>query len=103
MNPTIHLNSLCWHKHCATRGMYHPLRRAFVLVFLLVATCSSSAAAKTFQLDKIALEIPKGTQKAIQEFSASVSYDVEKTYAGNHNLIVTVTLSTRGTTNLELL
>lgn len=60
---------------------------------LLLAT-AATASARTFPLEKIT----KGTQ----EFFGAVSYDVEKAYAGNHNLEVTVSLNTKGTTNLEL-
>ena len=74
--------------------MSYRLQQVFVLLCVLFAI-HSSAAARTFQLDKIT----KGTQ----DFFGSVSYDVEKAYAGNHNLMLTVTLSTKGPLNLELL
>jgi hypothetical protein len=74
--------------------MRPPLSKVFVLLFLLAAA-AATINARTFPLEKIT----KGTQ----EFFGTVSYDVEKAYAGNHNLELTVTLSTKETTNLDLI
>ena len=74
--------------------MRPPLCKCFVLL-LLIAAATAHVSARTFPLEKIT----RGTQ----EFFGTVSYDVEKAYAGNHNLELTVSLSTRETTNLELL
>ncbi|HKV37379.1 MAG TPA: hypothetical protein VJP89_23755 [Pyrinomonadaceae bacterium] len=65
------------------------------VLLTLIAAASVTTSARTFPLEKIT----KGTQ----EFFGTVSYDVEKAYAGNHNLEVTVSLNTKGTTNLELI
>jgi hypothetical protein len=73
--------------------MRHPLQKALPLLCLL-AIIPASANARTFPLEKIT----RGTQ----EFFGTVSYDVEKAYAGNHNLEVTVSLSTKDPTNLDL-
>lgn len=70
------------------------LSKASRLIFLLIAT-TTVATARTFPLEKIT----RGTQ----EFFGNVSYEVEKAYAGNHNLELTVSLSTKGSTNYELL
>jgi hypothetical protein len=69
------------------------LRCVVLLAFIAAATASSYA--RTFPLEKIT----RGTQ----EFFGTVSYDVEKAHAGNHNLELTVTISTKETTNLELM
>ncbi len=70
------------------------LCKCFVLI-LFIAAAAPSVSARTFPLEKIT----RGTQ----EFFGTVSYDVEKAYAGNHNLELTVSLSTREATNLELI
>ena len=74
--------------------MRPPLRKCVVLL-VLIAAASASVSARTFPLEKIT----RGTQV----FFGTVSYEVEKAYAGNHNLELTVSLSTKETTNLELL
>ncbi len=74
--------------------MRPPLCKCFILLaFIAAATVSINA--RTFPLEKIT--------RGAQEFFGTVSYDVEKAYAGNHNLELTVSLSTKETTNLELL
>lgn len=70
------------------------LYKSSVLIFLIAAAATTTSA-RTFPLEKIT----RGTQ----EFFGTVSYDVEKAYAGNQNLELTVSLSTKETTNLELL
>jgi hypothetical protein len=70
------------------------LAKASRLILLLIAA-TTVASARTFPLEKIT----RGTQ----EFFGNVSYDVDKAYAGNHNLELTVSLGTKGPTNLELL
>lgn len=75
--------------------MRPPILRCVVLLALIAAATASSYA-RTFPLEKIT--------RGPQEFFGTVSYDVEKAYAGNHNLELTVTISsTKETTNLELL
>ena len=64
-------------------------------LILLVIAATTVASARTFPLEKITRES--------QEFFGNVSYEVEKAYAGNHNLELTVSLSTKGSTNLELI
>lgn len=74
--------------------MLHKFYKPLVVVsFLIAATATVSA--RTFPLEKIT----RGTQ----EFFGTVSYDVEKAYAGNHNLELTVSLSTKDRTNLDLI
>lgn len=66
-----------------------------LLLVCLIAAAGASASARTFPLDKITIDG--------KEFFGTVSYDVEKAYAGNQNLEVTVSLNTQGTANLDLL
>ena len=94
MNPTTTINSLRWHKHRSTAPLRYRLHKLTVLVCLLIAA-TATASARTFQLDKIS----RGTQ----EFFGTVSYAVEKAYAGNDKLEVSVSLSTKGATNVELI
>lgn len=61
----------------------------------LIAAATASAGARTFPLEKIAVDG--------KEFFGTVSYDVEKAYAGNQNLEVIVSLNTQGTAGLDLL
>ena len=74
--------------------MRPPSSKLFVLL-VLIAAAAASTSARTFPLEKIT--------RGAQEFFGTVSYDVEKAYAGNHNLELTVSLSTKETTNLELI
>jgi len=73
--------------------MCYRFPRPLLLICLLLAA-SATASARTFPLEKIT--------RGNQEFFGAVSYDVEKAYAGNHNLEVSISLSTKGTTGLEL-
>lgn len=73
--------------------MRHLLRKSLPLLFLL-AIVPPIANARTFPLEKVT----RGTQ----EFFGTVVYDVEKAYAGNHNLELSITLSTKDPTNLDL-
>jgi hypothetical protein len=66
-----------------------------LLLICLLAAAGASASARTFPLEKITVDG--------KEFFGTVSYDVEKAYAGNQNLEVAVSLNTQGTTNLDLL
>lgn len=73
--------------------MTHPLHKASLLAFLLIASAVTAVArTSTF-------EIVRGTQK----YSGTVSYDVGKAYAGTHKLEVTISISTRDITNVEML
>jgi hypothetical protein len=74
--------------------MRPPLYKCVVLL-CLIAAATASVHARTFPLEKIT--------RGAQEFFGTVSYDVEKAYAGNQNLELTVTLSTKEATNLELI
>jgi len=60
--------------------------------FLIIVYCSGNA--RTFEIEPITV--------GSQEFTGTVSYEVEKAYAGNHNLIVTVLTSTKGENKLKL-
>jgi hypothetical protein len=73
--------------------MRPPLGKAFVLLFLIAAAATTNA--RTFPIEKITRDK--------QEFFGTISYDVEKAYAGNHNLELTVSLSTKESTNLDLI
>lgn len=70
------------------------LYKASRLILLLVAV-TTVANARTFPLEKITRDS--------QEFFGNVSYEVEKAYAGNSNLELTVVLSTQGSTNFDLI
>jgi hypothetical protein len=74
--------------------MRRPFPKVFVLACLLIAA-AGIASARTFPLEKIT--------RGNQEFFGTVSYDVEKAYAGNHNLELSVSLSTKDTTKLDLI
>lgn len=72
-----------------------PLRSHKLLILIclaLIATSTTSARTSTF-------EVTRGTQK----YFGTVSYDVEKAYAGTHTLEVTISVSTKETTNVELI
>jgi hypothetical protein len=68
--------------------------RILILVSF-IAAAAASASARTFPLEKISIDG--------KEFFGTVSYDVEKAYAGNQNLEVIVSLNTQGTASLDLL
>src|SRR5687767_8234626 len=69
------------------------LAKASLLIFAVIAA-TTIASARTFPLEKIT--------RGSQEFFGNVSYDIEKAYAGNHNVELTLSLSTQGSTNFEL-
>ena len=66
-----------------------------LILVCFIAAASTSANARTFPLEKISIDG--------KEFFGTVSYEVEKAYAGNQNLEVVVSLTTQGTANLDLL
>lgn len=73
------------------------MRRPFLHPFLLTCAVIAAAAtvnARTFPIEKI--------NRGNQEVFGTVSYDVEKAYAGNHNLELSVSLSSKDATKLEL-
>jgi hypothetical protein len=70
------------------------LFKASRLIFLVIAA-TTVASARTFPLEKIT--------RGSQEFFGNVSYEIEKASAGNHNLELTLSLSTKGSTNFELI
>ena len=74
--------------------MRPPLYKAVVLL-VLIAAATASTNARTFPLDNLT--------RGAQEFFGTVSYEVEKAYAGTESLELIISLSTRGTTNLEVL
>lgn len=92
MNTTVTLGFSRCVSLCRVRDRRHRLSNLSILACLLLTT--SVASARTFTLEKIS----RGTQ----EFAGSVSYEVEKAYAGNPNLEVTISLNTKGSTNHEL-
>jgi len=81
-----------WHCRCHTQRMRLFLRAA-ILACVVIAT-AASVTARTFPLEKIT--------RGNQEVFGTVSYDVEKAYAGNHNLEVAVSLSTKDAAQFEL-
>lgn len=72
--------------------MRRPFLRFFILLSVVLAV-AATAAARTFPLEKIT--------RGNQEFFGTVSYDVEKAYAGNHNLELAISLSSKDTATLE--
>ncbi len=73
--------------------MRRPFLHPFVLACFVIAA-AAPAGARTFPLEKI--------NRGTQEVFGTVSYDVEKAYAGNHNLEISVSLSSKDATKLEL-
>lgn len=72
--------------------LHLPKLLVLICVVLIVATPTARARTSTF-------EVARGTQK----YFGTVSYDVEKAYAGTHTLEVTISLNTKETTNVELI
>jgi hypothetical protein len=70
-----------------------PFPKTLLVAFLLIAA-AVTASARTFPIEKITRDK--------QEFFGTVSYDVEKAYAGNHNLELSVSLNTQDNGTLEL-
>ena len=70
------------------------LPKLFVLICLLLLAATPVANARTSTF-----EVTRGVQK----YFGTVSYDVEKAYAGTHNLELTISVSTKETTNLEII
>lgn len=68
------------------------LKLLVLISLLLIAAAAASARTSTF-------EVTRGTQK----YFGTVSYDVEKAYAGTHTLEVTISLNTKDATNVELI
>jgi hypothetical protein len=93
MTPAATHNRSSWHYHCQTQRMRRPSLKAFILACVVIATAATGAA-RTFPLEKIT--------RGNQEIFGTVSYDVEKAYAGNHNLELAISLSTKDTAKLEL-
>jgi hypothetical protein len=93
MTPTIFGNRTSWHNRCQAKYMRRSVHNTIVLACVVIAA-AATASARTFPLEKIT----RGTQ----EFFGTVSYDVEKAYAGNHNLELLISLSTKDTAALEL-
>ena len=78
---------------CFSRDLRHRLYNFSILACLLL-TVTTVVNARTVTLEKV--------RWGNQEFNGVVSYEVEKAVAGNSHLEVIVSLSTKGTTNLEL-
>ncbi|HEY2963779.1 MAG TPA: hypothetical protein VGJ37_15275 [Pyrinomonadaceae bacterium] len=74
--------------------MTRRLHKLPVLTCLLLVAATSVASARTSTF-----EITRGTQK----YFGTVSYDVEKAYAGTHTLEVTISVSTKEATNVDLI
>jgi hypothetical protein len=94
MTPTPSSKRSSWHKRCEAWDMRRLFHYILILACVVVAT-AATVNARTFPLEKIT----RGTQ----EFFGTVSYDVEKAYAGNHNLELLVSLSTKDAAQLELI
>ncbi|MEN3330534.1 MAG: hypothetical protein V7638_5341, partial [Acidobacteriota bacterium] len=93
MDPTTFTKPARWHNHCHTEDMRRLLLKTLILACVLIAAAATTSA-RTFPLEKIT--------RGNQEFFGTVSYDVEKAYAGNHNLELSVSLSTKDPSKLEL-
>src|SRR5690349_15462477 len=93
MTPAATHNRSSWHYRCQSRRMSRSFLKAVILACVVIAT-AATAAARTFPLEKIT--------RGNQEIFGTVSYDVEKAYAGNHNLELAISLSTKDTVKLEL-
>jgi|GEM_PF-1232840 len=93
MTSTASSKRSSWHNRCQAKDMRHPFHKSLILACVVFAA-AATAGARTFPLEKIT----RGTQ----EFFGTVSYDVEKAYAGNHNLELLVSLSTKDAAVLEL-
>ena len=93
MTPAATHNRFSWHYRCQTQRMRRPFLKVFILASVVIAA-TVTAAARTFPLEKIT--------RGNQEIFGTVSYDVEKAYAGNHNLELAISLSTKDAAKLEL-
>ena len=93
MTPATSAERSSWHNRCPIEYMRFLFPKAFALACVVIAA-ATAAAARTFPLEKI--------NRGTQEFFGTVSYDVEKAYAGNHNLEVAVSLTTKDTAKLDL-
>jgi hypothetical protein len=93
MTPTPSTKQSSWHNRCHAKDMRRPFHKTLILACVVIAA-AATATARTFPLEKIT----KGTQ----EFFGTVSYDVEKAYAGNHNLELLISLSTKDAAKLDL-
>jgi len=94
MTPTSSSKRASWHNRCHINDMRRPFHKTLLLACAVIAA-ATTAGARTFPLEKIT----RGTQ----EFFGTVSYDVEKAYAGNHNLELLVSLSTKDAAPLDLI
>ena len=94
MTPTAASKPTSWHNRCHARGMRHSFHKSLILACVVLAT-AMTASARTFPLEKIT--------RGNQEFFGTVSYDVEKAYAGNHNLELLISLSTKDAAQMDLI
>lgn len=93
MQLTSKTHSPYWHKRCRTKVMTHRNYILFLLTCLALIANTPGVSARTSNFD-----VTRGNQT----YAISVSYDVEKAYAGTHNLEVTISIQTRDAQNLEL-
>jgi len=94
MTPTASSKPTRWHNRCHARDMRHSFHKSLILACVVLAT-AATASARTFPLEKIT--------RGNQEFFGTVSYDVEKAYAGNHNLELLISLSTKDAAQMDLI
>jgi hypothetical protein len=73
--------------------MHRPFPQTLLLVCVVIAA-AASAGARTFQIEKIT--------RGNQEIFGTISYDVEKAYAGNHNLELSLSLTTKAASNVDV-
>src|SRR6185436_2901073 len=71
-----------------------PLSKLLVLACLVLIAATPAATARTSTF-----EVTRGAQK----YFGTVSYDVEKAYAGTHTLELTISISTKEATNVDLI
>lgn len=93
MQLTGKTHSPYWHNRCQTKNMTHRNYILFLLTCLALIANTPGVGARTSTFD-----VARGNQT----YSVSVSYDVEKAYAGTHNLEVTISIQSRDAKNLEL-
>src|SRR6476661_4957375 len=94
MTPTTSSKPSSWHNCCHAMDMRHSFHKSLILACVVLAT-AMTASARTFPLEKIT--------RGNQEFFGTVSYDVEKAYAGNHNLELLISLSTKDAAQMDLI
>jgi hypothetical protein len=92
MHPAAFTKRPSWHNRCHANDMRRLFLKILILACVLIAAATANA--RTFPIEKVTRDK--------QEVFGTISYDVEKAYAGNHNLELSVSLSTKDAAKLEL-